>query len=87
MGELQGAALQRVPKGFPADHPAADLLKMKQWYFHKTLDASLASTPKLVPELTKLFRAMSPVVDLLNTPLKPARPRAAFDEKMFAVPD
>jgi uncharacterized protein (TIGR02453 family) len=87
MGKLQGTALQRVPKGFAADHPAADLLKMKQWYFHKTLDVSLATTPKLVPELTKLFRAMLPAVELLNTPLKPARARAAFDEKVFSVPD
>lgn len=87
MGKLQGSSLQRLPKGFPADHPAAVLLKMKQWYFHKTLDVGLASTPKLVPELTKLFRVMLPVVELLNTPLKPARARAACDEKVFAVPD
>ena len=87
MGKLQGTALQRVPKGFAADHPAADLLKMKQWYFHKTLDVSLAATPKLVPELSKLFRAMLPVVELLNTPLKPPQRRAALDETVFAMSD
>lgn len=83
MGKLQGNSLQRVPKGFAADHPATDLLKRKQWYFYETLDASLATTPQLVPELAKRFRVMLPVVELLNTPLKPARARAAFDKKVF----
>ena len=87
MGKLQGTSLQRVPKGFSADHPAAELLKRKQWYFYTTLDVGLAETPKLVPELIKRFRAMLPVVGLLNTPLKPARARGKFDETVFAVPD
>ena len=30
-GGLQGESLKRVPRGFPADHPAADYLKMKQF--------------------------------------------------------
>src|SRR4051812_33705159 len=29
MGDLHGEQLSRVPKGFPADHPAADLLRYK----------------------------------------------------------
>jgi uncharacterized protein (TIGR02453 family) len=30
LGELQGDRLMRVPKGFSADHPAADLVRCKQ---------------------------------------------------------
>jgi uncharacterized protein (TIGR02453 family) len=86
MGKLYGNSLRRVPKGFSAEHPAADLLKMKQWLYYKVLDADLALSPKLVAEITKRFRAMAPVVDLLNTPLKPVRSRAAFDEKLFDPP-
>ena len=86
MGQLQGTTLQRVPKGFAPDHLAAELLKKKQWYFHETLDVKLAATPKLVPEITRRFRAMLPVVELLNTALQPARARAAFDEKVFLAP-
>jgi uncharacterized protein (TIGR02453 family) len=70
MGELHGTSLQRVPKGFSAEHPAADLLKMKQWLYYTVLDADLALSPKLVDAITKRFRAMTPVIHLLNAPLK-----------------
>lgn len=73
MGALTGSSLQRMPKGFPSDHPAAGLLKMKQWYYYKELDAKLAMSPKLAGEVVKRFKAMSPVLEMLNRPLKPAR--------------
>ncbi len=78
LGELKGESLQRVPKGFAADHPAADLLKMKQWYFFETLDVALATTPKLLPEVVKRFQAMQPVLDLLNAPLAKAAKAKQF---------
>ena len=31
VGDLQGEALQRVPRGFARDHPAADYLRMRQF--------------------------------------------------------
>jgi uncharacterized protein (TIGR02453 family) len=70
LGPLQGEALRRVPKGFHSDHPAADLLRQKQWYFWKELDPSTASSPKFVQEVVGLFRAAAPVIALLNAPLK-----------------
>ena len=69
MGKLHGTSLQRVPKGFAADHPAADLLKMKQWLYFTELDASLAGSTTLLDEIVKRFRAMAPVMDLLNASL------------------
>jgi uncharacterized protein (TIGR02453 family) len=78
MGELKGESLQRVPKGFAADDPAADLLKMKQWYFFNTLDVALATTPKLLPEVVKRFQVMQPVLDLLNAPLQKAAKAKQF---------
>ncbi|MBI2679639.1 MAG: DUF2461 domain-containing protein [Candidatus Solibacter usitatus] len=69
MGKLYGAQLSRVPKGFPADHPAADLLRYKQWLFYVILDPKLATTPKLQDELVKRLRAITPFVDFLNRPL------------------
>jgi len=69
MGPVQGTTLQRVPKGFSADHPAADLIKMKQWYWWVELPASVATSPKLKGEITKRFRAIAPMVELLNRPL------------------
>jgi len=76
MGKLQGESLTRVPKGFPADHPAADLIKMKCWLYHVTLDPKIATTPKILPELVKRFKALTPVLEELNKPLSKVRPKA-----------
>jgi uncharacterized protein (DUF2461 family) len=61
-GTLLGETLVRVPSGFDADHPAGDLLRMKQFYFRRTLDAKSATSPKLVREITDCFRAATPFV-------------------------
>lgn len=69
MGELQMEQLSRVPKGFPKDHPAEDLLRGKGWGFETTLPAKIVTTPKFVPELVKRFRVMTPFLDFMNQPL------------------
>jgi uncharacterized protein (TIGR02453 family) len=69
VGSLQGEELTRVPKGFDPEHPAADLLRKKQFYFHATLDASVATTAALQEELLKRIKAMAPAVEMLNIPL------------------
>jgi uncharacterized protein (TIGR02453 family) len=68
-GDVTGESLTRVPKGFPADHPAADLLRRKQFLLFRTLEASLATTPKLYRELAIRFEAMAPFLEFLNKPL------------------
>jgi uncharacterized protein (TIGR02453 family) len=70
MGELQGSGLSRVPKGFDAEHPAADLLKKKDWIFFVMLDAGLAGSAKLLPEILSRFEAVAPVIEYLNAPLR-----------------
>jgi len=75
-GSLQGDALTRAPKGFDPEHPAAGFIKMKDWILDVTLDASLATSPKLQGEIVARFRAMAPLLRYLNRPLiarKPAR--------------
>ena len=83
MGELRGDTLSRVPKGFDAGHPAAELIKHKDWILYVTLDASLATTRQLFTELLARFRAIAPVLEYLNTPLRarktpPERPEFRF---------
>jgi len=68
-GAVQGEQLSRVPKGFAADHPAADLLRFKQFLLFTSLDAAVITTPKLFVELEKRFRAMAPFLEFLNAPL------------------
>lgn len=78
-GELCGDSLTRVPKGFPADHPAADWLRMKQWYLWTEMPAELAVTPRLLPEILRRFRAALPLTDFLNEPLLASPTRARKD--------
>jgi uncharacterized protein (TIGR02453 family) len=78
-GELCGDSLSRVPKGFPADHPAAEWLKMKQWYVWTEMPAELAVTPKLLPEILRRFRAALPLTDFLNEPLLASSARGRKD--------
>lgn len=75
MGPLQGESLSRVPKGFPCEHPAAEMLKMKQWLYYTGLDPSIATTPALYEEVLARFRAMNPVVEFLNAALLKNRPK------------
>jgi uncharacterized protein (TIGR02453 family) len=75
-GDLKGDALTRAPKGFDANHPALELIKMKDWIFDISLPPALATTPKLYREVLHRFRAMAPLIEFLNRPLvarKPAR--------------
>ena len=65
----QGQMLTRPPKGFPADHPAIDLLKWRQWAVFATLPVEEALSPTLVKTVVNHFRAAAPLVRLLNQPL------------------
>ena len=69
-GDLQGERLVRPPAGFPADHPAIDVLRQKQFYVLQTEPAALAEGPKLFPRLLELFSAMMPLMRFLNAPFK-----------------
>lgn len=70
MGELQGERLTRAPKGFPANHPACDLIRYKQWLFYVLLEPRIALTSRLLPEILDRFRAMLPFAEFLNRPLE-----------------
>ncbi|HUB77295.1 MAG TPA: DUF2461 domain-containing protein [Bryobacteraceae bacterium] len=82
-GELQGDQLSRVPKGFPANHPAADLLRFKSWILYVELDPALATTPQFFGEVVTRFRAMKPFLDFLTAPA--ATKRAKIDPRELFV--
>lgn len=79
LGELQGDKLARVPKGFAADHPAADLLRFKQFVLYVVLPPDVATSPKLYQEIVDRFRAMVPFLQFLNAPLPKAKKIDARD--------
>ena len=68
-GEVTGERLKRPPKGFSPDDPAIETLKQKQFLAGENLDPKLTLSPKLLPELSKRFKALAPFIDYLNQPL------------------
>jgi len=72
-GSVQGERLNRVPRGFPPDHPAVEYLKCKQYLAARTLPATDAITPSFYPLVRDTFRTMVPFVRFLNAPIVQAR--------------
>jgi uncharacterized protein (TIGR02453 family) len=68
LGDLQGEQLTRVPKGFCATDPAADLLRFKSFFLYVELAPEIATTPKFFDEVLKRFRTMKPFLDFLTAP-------------------
>jgi uncharacterized protein (TIGR02453 family) len=68
-GEMKGEQLTRVPKGFCAEHPAADLLRYKQFLLYIELPPDPATTPQIYDEIVARFKAMTPFLAFLNAPL------------------
>ena len=83
LGDLQGDALTRAPKGFDPAHPAIKLIKMKDWILDTTLDPSLGTSPRLYKELADRFRAMTPMIEFLNRPLLAKKPAKDLLEYRF----
>jgi uncharacterized protein (TIGR02453 family) len=65
-GDITGDSLSRAPKGFPADHPAGDLLRRKQFLLFRSLEPGVATTPKLYREIVTSFEAVTPVLEFLE---------------------
>ncbi|MDX1415575.1 MAG: DUF2461 domain-containing protein [Candidatus Promineifilaceae bacterium] len=65
---LVGEHYKRIPSGYDADHPRADLLRFAGLYVHPhALDAIYLTRAKLVDACYDHFRIMSPVYNWLVT--------------------
>jgi uncharacterized protein (TIGR02453 family) len=65
--EIGGDRLSRVPNGFDKEHVRGELLKHKSLTGHAELGSpAWLTTKKAVAEVTKRFRALSPLVDWLD---------------------
>ena len=69
IGALEGEQLQRVPRGFPQDHEAADYLKYRQFLAGLQLPPNIASSPTFYATLLTVFRQVAPLARFLNEPL------------------
>ena len=69
MGELTGLRTTRVPKGFCAEDPAAELLKYKRYVLNSTLSPDIIVGSRLFREIVTRFEAMTPFIEFLDSPL------------------
>ena len=83
LGHLEGHPLSRVPRGFAASHPAADLLRFKYYILYVELAPSLATSPARYKAIVARFRVMVPFLQFLSTALA-AEPKPLFARTMFA---
>ena len=60
-----GESLKRVPPGYPADHPAADLLRKKNVTFGRRLSDDEALSPSLPVLLAETFATGTPLMRYL----------------------
>lgn len=57
---LDGQKLKKVPKGFPDDHPAAELFKLKQVVAWRTFTDEEVLAPGFAEEVVATVRALDP---------------------------
>ncbi|HEY2382952.1 MAG TPA: DUF2461 domain-containing protein [Terriglobia bacterium] len=72
-GEVTGDQLARIPRGFRADHPAADYLRHKNFLAARSFPAETAVSPQFFKLIVETFKGMAPFVRFLNEPILHAR--------------
>ena len=66
IGGVQGERLTRVPRGFPADHPAAEYLRLKHYLGYREWPPEFATSNRFWREILGTFAAVMPLVRYLN---------------------
>jgi uncharacterized protein (TIGR02453 family) len=66
---LHGEALQRVPRGFAADHPAAEYLKLRQFLAVVEQPPAFVASPRFYPIIVEAYRRLYPLIRFINEPL------------------
>lgn len=69
LGAMQGTTSTRMPRGFDAAHPAADVLRHKQFLAAREEAPAFAARPDFYKQLLATFEAMAPFVTFLNEPI------------------
>jgi uncharacterized protein (DUF2461 family) len=69
VGRLEGERLQRVPRGFPRDHEAAEYLKYRQFLAGREFPSAFAYSARFYAGVLNVFRQIAPLTRFLNEPL------------------
>jgi uncharacterized protein (TIGR02453 family) len=69
-GPLSGEQLQRMPRGFPKDHEAAEYLRRRQFLAGREFPAAFALSPRFYAGIVNVFKQVAPLARFLNEPLR-----------------
>lgn len=67
---ITGDALTRPPKGYDENNPAIEYLKKKSFIVSRPFTDADVQNKNFAKEIPKIFRAMKPMIDFLNTSLE-----------------
>jgi len=65
-GKIDGEKLKKAPKGYPADHPDIELLKLKSYLVFNEVKDNFVLSHELFRHTINVFKAMKPLNDYLN---------------------
>jgi uncharacterized protein (TIGR02453 family) len=68
-GAIEGVSLKRPPKGYDENHPAIDVLKLKQFLVHHHIDKRVYLSKTFEEYLIESFTILKPFLDFMNRPL------------------
>ena len=69
-GEVEGDRLQRVPLGYPADHPMGEWLKLKQFFIGLSWREKKCYSRSFVDTVARAFEQATPFVRFLNAAMR-----------------
>jgi uncharacterized protein (TIGR02453 family) len=62
--------LQRVPKGYEADNPAAEFLKLKSFTAMKSIADKELTDPEMIKKSVAALQALQPLIEFINRAIK-----------------
>jgi len=65
-GKLQGNALKTAPRGFDKEHPAMDLIRMKQFIVTREFTDEEVLSPHFFEEVSNSYKAMRPYFNYMS---------------------
>ena len=66
-GGISGEKLAKAPRGYPADHPELELLRLKQITVMRTVTDKEMLSPTAVQSAAAIFKTMKPFLDYLGS--------------------
>ena len=63
---VDGDSLIRAPRGYDADHPFIEDLKLKTFFLQQYLDDSFTQTPKFINEVVRAYRDSAPLMRFIT---------------------